>query len=137
MEEELIHKNELDNQDAATPPVVNRKPPRKLHEFEGHSADNPSLRAKRYKGAFLAVQKPSYCLKRDIGSLQSGGGESLRFQHRTRLFRLLNQLLRQHNWEEASGVLSVLLQGTVKDPSPSGNRLKFTVKMLLFFYLIE
>lgn len=127
----MAEKPELETQDVATPTKINRKPPRKLREFEGRSVADPLPRAKRYKRALLAVHKPSYCLKRGIGSLQCGG-QSLRFQHRARLFRLLNQLLSRHNWAEASGVLSVLIQGTIKDRSLSGNRAKYTVKWFLF-----
>lgn len=117
-----------ENQEAETPTKINRKAPRKLHDFEDHSAANPSSKARKIKGTMLAINKPSYCLKKGIGSLQCGG-ESLRFQHRKRLSRLLNQLIRRHNWAEASGVLSVLLQGTVRDHSLSSNRAKYSVSV--------
>ncbi|KAH6775599.1 hypothetical protein C2S52_013160 [Perilla frutescens var. hirtella] len=130
MAEQPTSEPKLESQDAKTPMKINRRPPRKLREFKGHTVANPSSRATRYKGALLAVHKPSYCLKRGVGSLRCGG-ESLRFQHRSRLFRLLSQLLRQHNWSEASGVLSVLLKGVVKDQSLSGNRAKYTAALEL------
>ncbi|XP_057795913.1 uncharacterized protein LOC131012025 [Salvia miltiorrhiza] len=121
---------ELESQVAATRTKINRKTPKRLREFEGCRAADPAPPTKRFKGALLAVHKPSHCLKTGVGSFQCGGG-SLRFQHRTRLFRLLNQLLSRHNWVEASGVLSVLIQGTIKDRSLSGNRAKYTATLEL------
>ncbi|KAL1553519.1 hypothetical protein AAHA92_14183 [Salvia divinorum] len=107
-----------------------RKRPRNIQKLEEHSAANPLPQEKRFKGTLLAANYPSYCLFRGIGNFQ-WGGESLRFQHRTRLFRLLSHLLMHHNWAEASGVLSVLIQGTIKDHSLSGNRAKYTAALEL------
>lgn len=118
-----------ENEEAEIIARIDRKGSRKLREFEGHCAANPSSsREKKIKGTMLAMKKPSYCLKKGVGVLQCGDG-SLRFQHRKRLFRILSQLTQQHNWTEASGVLSVLLQGTLKDESLSGNRAKYTVSI--------
>lgn len=127
MAEDPVIEPKLESQDAETPTKINRK---RRREFEERNAANPPLRTKKLRGALLAVHKPSHCLKNGVGSLQFAD-ESLRFQHRVRLFRLLGQMLRWHNWAEASGVLSVLLKGTVKDRSISVNRTKYKVRMLV------
>ncbi|KAI3466075.1 hypothetical protein Pfo_022738 [Paulownia fortunei] len=111
MAEEPLTEPKHENQEAETPTKINRKAPENFMK-------------RKIKGALLAINKPSYCLKKGIGSLQCAG-ESLRSQHRKRLRRLLNKLIRRHNWAEASGVLSVLLQGTVSDNSISRNRAKY------------
>ncbi|KAG6412900.1 hypothetical protein SASPL_125595 [Salvia splendens] len=108
----------------------NNKKPRKGKELEGHSAANPLPEVKRFKAIQQAAQFPSTCLVRGFGNIQ-WGGESLRYEHRTRLFRLLSHLLMHHNWAEASGALSVLIQGTIKDHSLSGNRAKYTAALEL------
>ncbi|PIN16025.1 hypothetical protein CDL12_11321 [Handroanthus impetiginosus] len=124
MDEEPLTEPKRENQEEETPKKINLKGSRKLHEFEDHSAVRASLKARKVKETLLAINKPSYCLKKGLGSLQCGG-ESLRSQHRKRLWRLLQKLMRGHNWVEASGVLSVLLQGTVRDQSLSSNRDKY------------
>lgn len=48
-----------------------------------------------------------------------------------RLWCLVIKLVRQHNWKEASGMLSVLLKGTLTDKSPAKNRTKYWVAMEL------
>ncbi|KAK6154296.1 hypothetical protein DH2020_008544 [Rehmannia glutinosa] len=130
MAEEVFLEPKHENQEAETPTKINRKPPKKLHEFEDHGAGKPSSKERKIKGALLSVYMPSYCLKKGIGSLQCVG-ESLRHQHRNRLWRLLNKLTRRHNWPEASGVLSVLIQGTVADNSISRNRAKYSAALEL------
>ncbi|KAF6149434.1 hypothetical protein GIB67_016972 [Kingdonia uniflora] len=56
----------------------------------------------------LGISTP--CMK------QSGmrGSYIVRSQHRARLRRLLDKLMKQHNWKEASGVMSMLLKGMQK-----------------------
>ncbi|KAK6132783.1 hypothetical protein DH2020_033461 [Rehmannia glutinosa] len=134
MAEEVFLEPKHENQEAETPTKINRKPPKKLHEFEDHGAGKPSSKERKIKGALLSVYMPSYCLKKGIGGLQCVG-ESLRHQHRKRLWRLLNKLTRRHNWPEASGVLSVLLQGTVADNSISRNRAKYSAALELLNYI--
>ncbi|XP_030549815.1 uncharacterized protein LOC115754785 [Rhodamnia argentea] len=73
------------------------------------------------KRIILSLTKPSYVL--------GLGGGNLRSEHRRRLDRLLRKLVRQHNWAEASGVLSVLLKGMCRDRCPEHNRLKYSVLM--------
>ncbi|KAL8528561.1 hypothetical protein ACS0TY_006110 [Phlomoides rotata] len=119
-----------ENEEAATPPRIDRRGSRKLRQFEDSGANPSSSREKKIKGTMLALKKPSYCLRKGIG-VARWGGESLRFQHRQRLFRMLHQLTRQHNWPEASGVLSVLLQGTLRDQSLPRNRAKYTAALEL------
>ncbi|KAJ9537937.1 hypothetical protein OSB04_030670 [Centaurea solstitialis] len=77
-----------------------------------------SSKKRDIKGIVLSVTKPSYTLKRGIGR----DLRSLRCEHRNRLRYLLRQLVRRQNWDEASGVLSVLLKGTHKENSLSTNR---------------
>ncbi|KAL0406760.1 UNVERIFIED_CONTAM: hypothetical protein Slati_3989900 [Sesamum latifolium] len=134
MEEEPLTEPKHENQESETLTKINRKAPRKLHEFENQSSGKASSKARKIKGTLLAVNKPSYCLKKGVGSLQCGG-ESLRSQHRKRLWRLLKKLIRRHNWAEASGVLSVLLQGTVKDQSLSRNRAKYSAALELLNHI--
>uniref|UniRef100_A0A2P2KH77 Uncharacterized protein n=1 Tax=Rhizophora mucronata TaxID=61149 RepID=A0A2P2KH77_RHIMU len=71
------------------------------------------------KRDLLCVSKPSYVL--GLGSINA------RPENRNRLHELLRKLMRQHNWIEASGVLSVLLKGTCKDTCPRTNRFKYGV----------
>ncbi|KAH0920653.1 hypothetical protein HID58_020671, partial [Brassica napus] len=68
----------------------------------------------------LCVAKPSYLLTLLERS-------STRSNYLKRLPKILRELLRQRNWREESGVLSVLMQGTVRDGSPTINRLKYEV----------
>ncbi|KAK9078219.1 hypothetical protein SSX86_002276 [Deinandra increscens subsp. villosa] len=87
-----------------------------------------SSKKRNVKGILLSVTKPSYTLKRGIGP----DLRSLRSEHRNRLRYLLRQLIRRQNWDEASGVLSLLLKGTHRDNSFSTNRTKYwaTLKIL-------
>lgn len=56
---------------------------------------------------------------------------SLRTEHCSRLSRILADLINQRNWKEASGVLSVLLQGTAREKFPNENRTKYLAAMEL------
>ena len=71
------------------------------------------------KRVVLSLTKPSYSL--------GLGSKTLRAENRARLSYLLGKLMKQHNWTEASGVLSVLLKGTCKDKSLPNNRFKYSV----------
>ncbi|TXG65264.1 hypothetical protein EZV62_006539 [Acer yangbiense] len=87
--------------------------------------DDIQIPEKRYKNVILSLMKPSYLLRLGRGS------KNIRFENRKRLRYLFRKLVRQHNWADASGVLSVLLKGTSKEKSPIMNRIKFTVSMEL------
>ncbi|KAI9184755.1 hypothetical protein LWI28_000794 [Acer negundo] len=87
--------------------------------------DDIQIPEKHYKKVILSLMKPSYLLRLGLGS------KNVRFENRKRLRYLLRKLVRQRNWAEASGVLSVLLKGTSKEKSPIMNRIKFTVSMEL------
>ncbi|KAL8128841.1 hypothetical protein V2J09_017996 [Rumex salicifolius] len=56
---------------------------------------------------------------------------SLGHQARVRLRYLLNKLMRRRNWGDAAGVLSVLLQGTLKSRSLHHNRIKYSAAIEL------
>lgn len=74
---------------------------------------------KQYKRTLLCVAKPSYLL--------SIGSTSHRIEYYNELPKILRELLRRRNWNDASRVLSVLMQGTMRDFSPMMNRLKYEV----------
>ncbi|XP_015899123.2 uncharacterized protein LOC107432494 isoform X1 [Ziziphus jujuba] len=79
------------------------------------------------KRIVLSLTKPSYIL--GIGS------KTIRAENRIRLSHLLRRLVRQRNWTDASGVLSVLLKGTCKDRSPISNRFKYSASMELLDHM--
>ncbi|XP_060209297.1 uncharacterized protein LOC132636448 isoform X1 [Lycium barbarum] len=95
---------------------------------------NPSTQTRRINAIILANTKPSYCLKRGIGSLHHDC-QSLRSEHRRRLRRLLQKLMRQHKYAEASGVMSVLLKGTTKEKAILKTRTKFTAALELIEHI--
>lgn len=76
-----------------------------------------------------SLTKPSYLL--GLGPRS----KSFRWEHRERLRKILCELLGQHNWKEASGVLSVLLQGTKREKCPLLNRFKYSAAMELLKYV--
>ncbi|XP_026448409.1 uncharacterized protein LOC113348766 [Papaver somniferum] len=55
----------------------------------------------------------------------AGSPRNVRPVHIRRLTRILKKLIRFHKWIEASGVLSVLMQGTEHERSPKENRIKY------------
>ncbi|GMH00700.1 hypothetical protein Nepgr_002539 [Nepenthes gracilis] len=79
------------------------------------------------KRIVLSLTKPSYTL--------GLGFKNVRRENRARLSCLLRKLVRQHNWEEASAVLSTLLKGTCKERSPQNNRMKYWVAMELLQHM--
>ncbi|XP_023771320.1 uncharacterized protein LOC111919979 isoform X1 [Lactuca sativa] len=83
------------------------------------------------KRIILSVTKPSYTLKRGSGRDM----RSLRWEHRNKLRYLLRQLIRRQNWDEASGVLSVLLKGTHRENSLSTNRTKYWTTLALLEHM--
>lgn len=97
----------------------NKSRKRKLSTMMDEDCDQ--LSKKDNKRVVLSIMKPSYVLRTGLNS------RNLRSVNRKRLCYLLRRLVRQRNWVDASGVLSVLLKGTCKEKSPLGNRLKYTV----------
>ncbi|KAF8052380.1 hypothetical protein N665_1564s0002 [Sinapis alba] len=83
---------------------------------------------KKFKRTRLCVAKPSYL----ISLLERS---STRSNYLKRLPKILLELLRQRNWREASGVLSVLMQGTMRDGSPTMNRLKYEAQIQILSHL--
>ena len=86
-----------------------------------------AIPARLVKRIVLSLTKPSYVL--------GLGSKTVRAENRVRLSHLLRRLMRQHNWTEASGVLSVFLKGTCKDKSPITNRFKYSV--FFYFYMFN
>ncbi|KAL7143389.1 hypothetical protein ABFS83_08G187800 [Erythranthe nasuta] len=130
MDEQALTESNREIVHAVTPKKINRIPLRKLGEFEERGGGKFSPEAKKIRRALQSVNAPSYCLKEGVGSLKCVD-ETLRHQHRNRLTWLLDELIRQHNWAEACGVLSVLLQGTIRDKSLTRNRAKYSVALEL------
>ncbi|KAL8046616.1 hypothetical protein ABFX02_08G188500 [Erythranthe guttata] len=130
MDEQALTESNREIVHAVTPKKINRIPLRKLSEFEERGGGKFSPEAKKIRRALQSVNAPSYCLKEGVGSLKCVD-ETLRHQHRNRLTWLLDELIRQHNWAEACGVLSVLLQGTARDKSLTRNRAKYSVALEL------
>ncbi|KAF7843635.1 uncharacterized protein G2W53_000540 [Senna tora] len=85
-------------------------------------SDN-ATREKLARRSILSATKPSHTLRL--------GPNNLRSEHRIRLRNILCRLVDQQNWEEASGVLSVYLQATVNDRSPSENQFKYSTLLEL------
>ncbi|KAE8124759.1 hypothetical protein FH972_019615 [Carpinus fangiana] len=106
--------------------VTNRK--RKLNKMvdNGHTAP-----AKLINRIILSLTKPSSVL----GLGPKTGSKNVRWENRVRLCHLLRKLLRQHNWIELGGVLSMFLKGTCKDRSSTRNRLKYSVSMELLKHM--
>lgn len=76
---------------------------------------------KLYSRVILFLTKPSHL----IGL----GFNNLRQENRRRLCHLLQKVVRQHNWTETAGILSILLKGTCKDNCPTANRFKYLVHL--------
>ncbi|GJY45047.1 hypothetical protein Tco_1084452 [Tanacetum coccineum] len=110
--------NEEQTQQATT----NTKP--KSTKTKKKTDDVSSKENKNLKGIILSITKPSYTLKGRIG-------RSLRSVHKHRLRYLFRQLVRTQNWDELSGVLSVLLKATKRDVGLLSNRRKYSVRLSL------
>ncbi|KAI8557826.1 hypothetical protein RHMOL_Rhmol04G0040700 [Rhododendron molle] len=91
------------------------------------SQDSVRQQSRLVKGILVSLTKPSHTLKT--------GSENVRTKNRARLRRLLSRLVWRHNWDEASGVLSVLLRGTGNERSPSRNRTKYWVALELLNHI--
>ncbi|KAG7595075.1 TATA box-binding protein-associated factor RNA polymerase I subunit A-like [Arabidopsis thaliana x Arabidopsis arenosa] len=81
----------------------------------------------KYKRIQRCIAKPSYLL--------SLGPKSSRSEYLNRLPGLLRELLRKRYWNDASRVLSVLMRGTIKDPCPKMNRLKYEAHIQIVSHL--
>ncbi|KAI4322983.1 hypothetical protein L6164_022628 [Bauhinia variegata] len=110
---------EEEEETLANKPKTVRK--RKLYGVT--DAESAAVRERLVKRIILSLTKPSYVLGQ--------GPNNLRTENRLRLRYLLRRLVKQHNWVEASGVLSAYLKGTVKDKSPFKNRFKYSVLLEL------
>lgn len=85
--------------------------------------NNDGRRTTLMKRIKLSLTKPSFVL--------GLAPKMVRAENRITLRNALHKLMRQQNWVEASGVLSMLLQGTLRDNSPFRNRLKYSASMEL------
>ncbi|ESQ47381.1 hypothetical protein EUTSA_v10028227mg [Eutrema salsugineum] len=81
-----------------------------------------------FKRTLLCVAKPSYLL----GLL---GPKTSRSEYLKRLPKILRELISNRNWRDASRVLSVLMQGTMRDGSPTMNRLKYEAQIQILSHL--
>lgn len=106
--------------------VTNRK--RKLNKMVDNGNATP---AKLINRIILSLTKPSSVL----GLGPKIGSKNVRWENRVRLCCLLRKLVRQHNWTELGGVLSMFLKGTCKDKSSTNNRLKYSVSMELLKHM--
>ncbi|KAM7250396.1 hypothetical protein ACFE04_022279 [Oxalis oulophora] len=75
----------------------------------------------------LCISKPSYVL--------GIGAHNVRFENYHKLHFLLRKFIRLHNWGQASGVLSVLLQATTRDRDTLANRSKYSASLGLLKHI--
>ncbi|KAK1389283.1 TAF RNA polymerase I subunit A [Heracleum sosnowskyi] len=104
--------------------------PKSRRPRKSKKAQEIDSKKRALKGIELAITRPSYNLQRGLGILTTDL-KSLRGLHRNRLSGFLRKLMRRHNWDEVSGVLSVLLKSSCKDRSPSRNRTKYLAALEL------
>ncbi|KAK4255856.1 hypothetical protein QN277_008795 [Acacia crassicarpa] len=91
---------------------------------KGVAHDDPMAEEEKLvKRIILSLTKPSYVLGLCPGKLRT--------ENQSRLRVILQRLMKQRNWVEASGLLSVYLQATVKENSPFDNQFKFWVLLEL------
>ncbi|CAN8288134.1 unnamed protein product [Cochlearia groenlandica] len=102
--------------------------PKRRREIISDEDDDGVVLDREFKRTLLCVAKPSYLLG-------LGTGSSTRREYINRLVKILKELLRYRNYREASGVLSVLMQGTMRDCSPKMNRLKYEAQIKLVNHL--
>ncbi|KNA21834.1 hypothetical protein SOVF_039690 isoform A [Spinacia oleracea] len=90
---------------------------------------NQPLRGRRsFKRVAMLLTIPSYTLR--VGSM------NVYRENRMRLQYLLRKLVVQHNWVDASGVLSALLKGTCRETTPQNNRIKYWDRSVLLEYIL-
>ena len=116
---------------AEAEPLRSKKPNSKTPSKSRKNKDTDPKK-RDLKSIELSLTKPSYNLQRGRATLTTDL-KSLRWLHRNRLSGFLRKLVRRHNWDEVSGVLSVLMKATCKDRSPEHNRTKYLV-CLRFWY---
>ncbi|CAN6555255.1 unnamed protein product [Malus baccata var. baccata] len=109
-----------------SPSKPNSRKRKSTDDGKAHLTVPPHVQ-KLLKRIVLSLSKPSYLL--GVGSTRP------RAEHRARLTKLMRKLVKQRNWVEASGVLSVLLEGSQKDRSPANNRFKYWVLMEMLEHL--
>ena len=112
--EEIEVEVEVGEDNAENPKVRKRKQKEEAADHAGLSKPE-----KLIKRIILSLTKPSYVLGLGTNNLRSDNRDTLRY--------LLRTLLKEHNWVEASGVLSVYMQATSKDKNPLNNRFKYSV----------
>ena len=100
-----------------------------MEKLEASSEEPKTHKRKLDKRLILSLTKPSFLL--------TLGRVHIRYENRQRLCYLLEKLVKQHNWAEASGVLSLLLKGTSNDCSADLNRLKYSVWLIFYFIFFE
>ncbi|OMO74853.1 hypothetical protein CCACVL1_16424 [Corchorus capsularis] len=98
-----------------------------MENYEASLREPKTLKRKFDKRLILPLTKPSYLLR--VGRLH------IRWENRQRLCHLLEKLVDQHNWAEASGILSLLLKGTSRDRFSDLNRLKYSVSINLLKHI--
>ncbi|XP_050105317.1 uncharacterized protein LOC126584978 isoform X2 [Malus sylvestris] len=109
-----------------SPSKPNSRKRKSTDDGKAHPTVPPHVQ-KLLKRIVLSLSKPSYLL--GVGSTRP------RAEHRARLTKLMRKLVKQRNWVEASGVLSVLLEGSQKERSPANNRFKYWVLMEMLEHL--
>ncbi|XP_022734868.1 uncharacterized protein LOC111288303 isoform X2 [Durio zibethinus] len=94
----------------------------------GASSEKPKTHKRKLdKRVILSLTKPSFLL--------TLGRVHIRWENRQKLCYLLEKLVKQHNWAEASGILSLLLKGTSNACSADLNRLKYSVSIRLLKHI--
>lgn len=116
-----VHPNMLDNFTNASGDSGNELKKVKRNFLNSVDDGHASMLKELAKRAVLSLTKPSYVL--------GLGSKNIQAENRGRLWSLLGKLVRQHNWLEASGVLSMVLKGTCKDRSSANNRMKYWVTL--------
>ncbi|XP_010675442.1 uncharacterized protein LOC104891444 isoform X2 [Beta vulgaris subsp. vulgaris] len=91
------------------------------------TSNHPLKGRRSSKRVAMFLTKPSYTLR--VGSM------NVCRDNRIRLRCLLRKLVVQHNWVDASGVLSTLLKGTCREKSPHNNRMKYWAAMELLQHM--
>uniref|UniRef100_A0A164WDE0 Uncharacterized protein n=1 Tax=Daucus carota subsp. sativus TaxID=79200 RepID=A0A164WDE0_DAUCS len=114
---------------AEAEPLRSKKPNSKTPSKSRKNKDTDPKK-RDLKSIELSLTKPSYNLQRGRATLTTDL-KSLRWLHRNRLSGFLRKLVRRHNWDEVSGVLSVLMKATCKDRSPEHNRTKYLAALEL------
>ncbi|KAL1195776.1 hypothetical protein V5N11_002554 [Cardamine amara subsp. amara] len=89
--------------------------------------DSIVLDKQKFKRILLCRAKPSYL----IGL----GPKASRSEYLNKLPGILRELLHLRFWRDASRVLSVLMQGTMKDLCPKMNRLKYEAQIQIVSHL--